>query len=272
MKLVNWLAGIAILGLCSQIPVTAVAQEKGLVYAHRGGAFEYEENTLSAIRTCYEKGIRGFEIDVRMTKDGELVVLHDDTLDRTHAGTGPVETKTAEEVRKIKTKKGESFLFLTELLDYLADKPGVYLELEMKTSKPEVYTPEILETYCQKIYDLGTSRQPEKSIYTFTSFDDRPLKIIKKNHPEADILYITGGACTPEFVEKAVSLGAKRIGVRMEGTSRAMVKEAQKAGLKVNGWPGRNLEDYHLAVGLGVDCICTDIPMAVLKFQGKLPE
>src|SRR5690625_3089915 len=107
----------------------AVAQEKGLLYAHRGGAFEFEENTMEAFRGSYEKGLRGFETDIRMTKDGELVVLHDDSLDRTHHATGPVEHKTAAELRDVSTKKGQPFLFLDELLAYFADKPCIYLEL-----------------------------------------------------------------------------------------------------------------------------------------------
>lgn len=76
------------------------AQEKGLLFAHRGGAHEFEENTLDAFRSCYEEGLRGFETDVRMTKDGELVILHDDSLDRTHNATGAVEHKTAAEWKK----------------------------------------------------------------------------------------------------------------------------------------------------------------------------
>lgn len=240
------------------------AQEKGLLYAHRGGAHEFEENTMAAFRGSYEKGLRGFETDVRMTKDGELVILHDDSLDRTHEAAGSVESKTAAEVRKIVTKNSKQpFLFLDELLDYLADKPGVYLELEMKTSNKVLYPDERLEEYCRKLYELGCKRQPEGSIYTFTSFDERPLKIIKRLDPEADLLLITGGPCTPEFVARAKELGAKRIGCRMEETSRADVRAAQKAGLRVNGWPGHTLQDYHLAVGLGCDCICSDIPVAV---------
>ncbi len=55
----------------------------------------------------------------------------------------------------------------------------------------------------------------------------------------------------------------------MEGTSRAAVREAQKAGLLVNGWPGHSLQDYHLAVGLGVDAICSDIPVAIQSWKAK---
>ncbi len=255
-------AGFAMAGL-------AAAQEKGLLFAHRGGSYEFDENTLLAFRSCYEKGLRGFETDVRMTKDGQLVILHDDTLDRTYNATGAVEHKTADQLRAITTKKGQPFLFLEELLAYFDDKPGVYLEFEMKTSNKELYPDARLEEYCRKLLAAVQSRQPEGSFYVCTSFDQRPLRIIKGLDPAADLLLITGGPCCPEIVEQAQSMGIKRIGCRMEETSRAAVTAAQKAGLLVTGWPGHTIQDYHLAVGLGVDAICTDIPIAVQAWKAK---
>jgi len=241
----------------------------GLLFAHRGGAHEFEENTLDAFRRSYEKGLRGFETDVRMTKDGELVILHDDKLDRTHNGSGAVEHKTADELRSTTTKKGEKFLFLSELLDYFADKPGVYLELEMKTSNKDLYPDARLEEYCRKLHAAGTSRQPKGSEYYFTSFDERPLRIIRGLDAQANLLYIRGSECSPDFVQKAKEIGVQRIGCRMEGTSRAAVQAAQKAGLKVNGWPGHTLQDYHLAVGLGFDAICSDIPVQIQEWKNR---
>jgi glycerophosphoryl diester phosphodiesterase len=248
---------------------SAAAQEKGLLYAHRGGGHEFEENTMEAFRGSYEKGLRGFETDVRMTKDGELVILHDDSLNRTHNATGPVEHKTAAELREITTKKGQRFLFLDELLEYLADKPGIYLELEMKTSNKELYPDERLQEYCRKLHAAAKAREPQGSFYYFTSFDERPLKIVKALDPQARLLLISGGPCNEEIVARAKQLGATRIGCRMDGTTRAAVRAAQKAGIHVNGWPGHTLQDYHLALGLGVDAICSDIPLAIQAWKTK---
>lgn len=250
----------------------AAAQEKGLLFAHRGGAREFEENTMEGFRGCYEKGIRGFETDVRMTEDGHLVILHDDSLDRTHNATGPVEHRTAAELRTITTKKGQPLLFLEELLSYLDDKPGVYLELEMKTSNKELYPDARLKEYCQKLYEAARTREPKGSIYVCTSFDQRPLKIIKRLDANANLMLISGGPCCPEIVKRAQDLGIIRIGCRMEETSRAAVRAAQKAGMIVTGWPGQSLQDYHLAVGLGVDAICSDIPLAIQAWKAKAAE
>ncbi|WP_437203966.1 glycerophosphodiester phosphodiesterase [Planctomicrobium sp. SH664] len=248
----------------------ASAQTRGLVYAHRGGAAEFEENTLAAFQGSYERGLRGFETDIRMTKDGELVILHDDKLDRTHLATGPVEQKTAAELRSITSKGGQPVLMLDDLFTFLADKPGIYLELEMKTRNRDLYPDDRLEEYCRKLHAAVQARQPEGSFYLCTSFDERPLKLLKQIDPNADLLLIRSAPCSKEFVQRAQELGIKRIGCVMEGTSRANVREAQKAGMWVNGWPGRTLQDYHLAVGLGFDGICTDIPVAVEAFRAKV--
>lgn len=246
----------------------ASAKEPGLLFAHRGGAHEFEENTLDAFQGSYEKGLRGFETDVRMTSDGAFVLLHDDSLERTCNATGPVEEKTAAELRDVRSKGGRPLLFLDDLLRYFADKPGVYLELEMKTRNAELYSDERLAQYCSKLLKQVQVAQPKGSTYVLTSFDERPLRIIHELAPEANLLYIVNsGTCTPGDVKHAQSLGAQRIGVRIDKVTRSDVVAAQKAGMLVNCWPGQSLQDYHLAVGLGVDAICCDIPVAVQTWK-----
>jgi glycerophosphoryl diester phosphodiesterase len=116
---------------------------------------------------------------------------------------------------------------------------------------------------CRKLYQAVQTREPKGSFYVCTSFDERPLKIVKTLDADADLLLITGGLCCPEIVQRAQHFGVKRIGCRMEETSRAAVRAAQKARLLATGWPGHSLQDYHLAVGLGVDAICSDIPVTI---------
>jgi glycerophosphoryl diester phosphodiesterase len=249
----------------------ALAQEAGpLVLAHRGGAQEYEENTMDAFRSCYENGIRAFEIDIRMTRDGVLVILHDDSLDRTYNSSGPVEDKLAAEVEDVVSKKGQRFLFLDEFLDYFADKPGVYIELEMKVSNKSLYSDERIRQYCRTLYKAVEAKKPETSVYVYTSFDERPLKEIRSLDAKVPTSFITGKPLTAEIIEKAKSLKTTAICCQLNGASRTMVKEAQKQGFKVTCWTGRSAEDYLLCLGLGVDVHCTDIPMAVLKVKEKL--
>lgn len=261
---------LAVLG-CVVLGQPVVAQESGpLIMAHRGGAHELEENTMDAFRTCYEKGIRGFETDIRMTKDGVLVILHDDSLDRTHKASGAVESKTAAELKDVVTRKGQPFLFLEEFLDYFADKPGVYIELEMKTSNKSLYPDHRVREICTLLHQAAEARKPRESIYVYTSFDDRPLAEIRNIDENAQTLLTAGKPLSEEFIQKARSLRVNYIGCQLSGTSRTMVREAQQEGFKVNCWPGHSIEDYYLALGLGVNVHCTDIPLAVLKVKEKL--
>jgi glycerophosphoryl diester phosphodiesterase len=262
------LSTILLAHFCAAVP-SAHAQPKGLIFAHRGGGHEFEENTMAAFQQSYDAGLRGFETDVRMTKDGEFVLLHDDTLERTHQATGPVEHKTAAELRSVKSKQGEPLVFLDDLLDYLADKPDMYVEFEMKTSNKDLYPDARLDEYCRKLYDVVQARRPAGSFYVLTSFDERPLRKLKTLDPNVDLMLISSKPCDQKIVVRAQSLGVKRIGIHVEGTSRADVRAAQKAGLRVTCWPGHSLQDYHLAVGLGVDAICTDVPVAIQRWKTK---
>ena len=96
------------------------------VFAHRGGRMELDENTMVAFERSYEAGYRGFETDVRMTKDGELVIMHDNSLERTTNGKGEVEELTRADIEQLRTKQGNEILFLDEsvtetLLSKLSD-------------------------------------------------------------------------------------------------------------------------------------------------------
>ena len=80
-------------------------QEKTKVWAHRGASGYAPENTLDAFRKAVEMGADGIELDVQMTKDGELVVIHDETIDRVSNGKGWVKNYTYEELKKFNFNK-----------------------------------------------------------------------------------------------------------------------------------------------------------------------
>ena len=101
-------------------------------FSHRGGRMENDENTLSAFQKSHEIGYTGFETDIRMTKDGVLIITHDQTLERTTNGTGIVEEKTWEEIHSYDTKGGHKILTLDELMDFFKDKKG---NVKTKTAK-----------------------------------------------------------------------------------------------------------------------------------------
>lgn len=235
-------------------------------FAHRGSRHEFDENTLSAFQGTYDKGIRGYETDIRMTKDGELIINHDASLKRTASVDMIVEQHTRKELQKVKSLKGNPVLFLDELCKWLSKRDGLYVEFEMKSTD---YTEEQLKVYCDKLYKMAMAKKPANSTYLFTSFDQRALRTMKQLHPDADIMYIIGKPVSDENIKTALELGSKRLACNMNGTSRAMVQKAHKAGLIVSLWPGGGIEDFQLGVALGADALCCDKAVEVMEFAKK---
>ena len=205
----------------------AVAQTQQIrCCSHRGGRIEHDENTMEAFVASYKAGYRGFEVDIRMTSDGELVVTHDSTLDRTTNGSGTVELTTADEIRKLRTKKGNKLIFIDELLDFLKDIDGLYVEFELKTSPVNLYPEERLKEYCDKLYKAVMASRPADAEYVFTSSDYRGLRYLQQKYPGGDLLMISSKPCNDETIDLALALGIPRIGCTMDGTSRKAVKKA----------------------------------------------
>lgn len=255
MKTTTLAGALALLTLC------AAAGNAPRLLAHRGGANEYDENSLGAFKACYEKGLRGFETDIRLTKDNALVILHDDKLERTTTGTGYVENLTADEVKALRLKKsGEPVPFAQDLVAYFKDKPDLFIELEMKTSNSNLYTSARLEIYCQALHEAAAAALP-RGTYVFTSFDKRALSTMKRLYPESDTGLIVGGALDEKAIKTALELGCKRVAPVMDKTCRKAVADAKKAGLGLTGWPTLSEADYALGVALGFDCLTTDIPV-----------
>lgn len=232
------------------------------LFGHRGGAYEYDENTMEAFQKTYDQGLRGYEIDIRKTKDNHLVLFHDANLKRIVGQEGAIEELTLEEVRGLRTKKGNAIPTVDEVLAFFSDKPGVYIEFEMKTTNP-MYDDKTVEQYCDQLYKKVYEAVPANSEYLLTSFDKRPLRYLKTNYPSVDLLFIKSEGISQNLLDEAKELGVDRIGCNLDGTTRAMVKEAKKQGFKVSLWPGRSVDDFLLGLNLGSDYLCSDVPMEV---------
>lgn len=236
------------------------------LFSHRGGRMENDENTLKAFKASYDAGYRGFETDIRMTKDGELVITHDSSLERTTNGKGVVEDHTKTEIMQLRTKQGNKMIFLDELLVFLQDKKGLYVEFEMKTSPASLYPEDRLKEYCDKLYKKVMEKRPSDALYVFTSSDYRALRYLQSHYPGVDLLLITSKPCNAETIALCKTVGINRLGATMNGTSRESVQKAHKEGIIVSLWPGKSVEDFMLGAYLGCDYMCTDIPIQLKKW------
>lgn len=239
-------------------------------FSHRGGRLEFDENTLSAFEASRDAGYNGFETDIRMTKDGYLIINHDHTLERTTNGTGILEEKTLKELLALETKGGHKLMTLDELMKFLKTcrQDGLYVEFELKTKPVELYPQERLEEYCDKLYKTVMKNKPEGAFYLFTSSDYRGLRYLMSKYG-AECLMITSDPINDTSIALAKALGIKRIGATTDGTSRKMVEKAHKEGMIVSLWPTHKIEDFVLACYLGADYLCTDIPIETMKTMSE---
>lgn len=242
------------------------------VIAHRGAGFEFDENTVEGCRHSYERGIRGFEVDIRLTKDDQLVLMHDADVSRTTGGKGKIEDLTLAEIKSLRTSKsGVPVPSVADLFAYFKDKPDVMLLLEMKTTDKNVYAGERLATYC-RLLDEATRATLPTGTYCFTSFDRRSLASMKRLQPAVLTGLLTSTFPTPELIAEAKALGCGRLSVSLDATSRKLAREVKEAGLDISLWPIKSKADADLAVVFGANIICTDVPSTLLEGNGAKGE
>ncbi len=247
--------------------MTVAGQALPQAVAHRGGSREQDENTLQGMKNSYEKGVRGFETDVRLTKDRRIVVSHDDTLERTTDGKGKVETMTAAELAPVRTKKsGQPLPYLEELFDFLRDKEGAFIQVEIKCGK---YTDEELAEMCGIMTEM-VKKQIDPAKVIFICFEARALQKIKELNPKQQTCLVSTEV-NAGVLKTAQAVHAEYLSVQLNNLYRGFVKDAHKAGLKVTTWTVKNDEDARLAILLGTDYVATDIPAAQLEQKSARP-
>ena len=108
------------------------AREAGtpLVGGHRGNPAEHPENTLASFRSAIELGVDMIECDVHLSADGELVVIHDHTLDRTTDGAGLVVQRSLADLRRLDAGRGERLPVLAEVCELARDRVGLCIEIK----------------------------------------------------------------------------------------------------------------------------------------------
>ena len=160
------------------------------IFAHRGASGYAPENTLAAFRLAEEQGSDGVELDVQLTKDGEVVVIHDEKIDRTSTGTGFVRDYTLEELKKfsfhnhMEAYEGETIPTLEEVLNLL--KPGkMEVNIELKTGI--FWYPEIEEKTMEIVKKTGME---DRVIYS--SFNHYSIQEVRRLNPEAETAYLYG--------------------------------------------------------------------------------
>lgn len=220
-----------------------------LIIGHRGARGLEPENTLAALRrgmACADL----VEVDLRLTRDGIPVAIHDATVDRTTDGTGPVKGYTIEELANFDAGEGEHIPTLYEILDLLQRDAG--LVAEIKEPGTEAIIASVL-----------MDRMPERLF--LVSFHPGSVAMAKKLLPgaQAGLIYSEG---TDDPVALARSVQADVILPRWDLLSPEVVERAHEAGLLVVPWTLNTEEEFGEAVRLGIDGFATDDPCAARRY------
>lgn len=204
------------------------AEEPLLVIAHRGAPYTTRtpENTLAAFRAAIDGGAGALELDVRATADDELVVLHDETVDRTTDGRGIVAQLTLDEVQALDAGDGEHVPTLIEVLD-LARDADVPLFVELKDAAENPITGE-------QIVDLLQTEEMLDAV-TIQSFDARVLTEVSDLAPGIETCWLTGIG-TFDVGPSTGDPGAICPAAEMVLLNPGMIRTAHRAGRRVYPW------------------------------------
>lgn len=233
-----------------------------LLIAHRGGSREVPENTMAAFRHAVSLGMRLVELDVQMTSDGELVVIHDDTVDRTTNGSGPVGTFTLEELKKLDAGSWfapqyarEQIPTLREVLD-LCTSTGVGVVVEIK--HPEMY-PQLEEKVVALIGEMWL--RGAENIWCI-SFDHEAIRRIRKLDPVLPLGYLLPPG-TEQFVFPDDTVQAFCPYYKSPLQHPEQVAEAHEMGKLVLVYTVDEPEEIRALAAVGVDGMVTDVPGAL---------
>lgn len=226
------------------------------IFAHRGYSAKYPENTLSAFQAVANIPIYGVEFDVHLTKDGEMVIIHDERIDRTSNGTGFVKDMTLQTLRQYdfgswfdKTFEGEKIPTLSEVLEIFENTNHV-LNIEIKS---DIFP---YEGLLEKVLELVKKKGFEKRVI-ISSFDHEVIERLTKVHPNIDnaALFLRNILNMVDYQNK---LHANALHVFLPGVFRKPVLDAIKIGRKVRAFTVNDIEHANMLKGINIDGIFTD--------------
>jgi glycerophosphoryl diester phosphodiesterase len=240
-----------------------------MVIAHRGFSGAAPENTLAAFQKGIEIGSDMIELDVHLSRDGKIVVIHDETLERTTNGKGMVADQTLQELKRLVAGSsfgpafaGEKIPTLKEVLDLA--KGRVLVNIEIKNPTHQRYS--ITELAEKTLREVEKAGMIDKVI--FSSFNPAPLEWIEKKEPRAQTAFLFHRPWNslrdiPGSQEYSV------LNLRNIHLTREKVAELKKAGKRVNVYTVNPEEEIRKFVAWGVDGIITNYPDRLIKVLQK---
>ena len=223
------------------------------IIGHRGAPMEEPENTRRSFRRALELGVAAVELDVQLTRDGRLAVIHDETLDRTTNGRGLVRDFTLAELQKLDAGKGEPIPALEEVLELTRGR--AHLLVEMK--QPEAMG--ALLQFFREQRAFGSAH--------VISFWHPAVKSLKEAEPRLKTgALLVGRPADPVGLARAARTHTLVLNYRY--LDRDLVDAAHRRQIEVIAW---NIDDPEILepyLALNLDAICTNRPREIIKKVG----
>lgn len=237
------------------------------IFAHRGSKGNRPENTLAAFREAISLGVDGIELDVHMTSDNELVVIHDETVDRTTNGSGYIKDLSLQELKKLDAGswfsdeyKGEKIPTLEEVFELLKDTK-ITLNIELKN---DVFDYDGIEN--KVIQEVGKFSYYQNVI--LSSFNHYSIKKCVDINPGIDTALLFMEALYEPW-NYANLVGAKAIHV-YEPVALYYIKKEQTNRIPIRPFTVNDDEKLEFLIRNKIDAIFTDFPEKALNIRKKL--
>lgn len=227
------------------------------IIAHRGLSGLECENTSAAFVAAANRSYHGIETDVHVTKDGKIIVFHDDNTLRMAGKKKIVEKTRYSSLKKMLLKnprieENRSDYYMPDLYDYISickkyDKVAV---LEIKNSMEEKYIHKIVDEIRENDYVYST---------VFISFKMDNLIILRKLLPDAKIQYLTSQESIHEEIFETMKKYMFDLDIKYRNLTKEIIDRVHGMGLEVNSWTCDDKSDAERLVDMGVDYITTNI-------------
>ena len=228
-------------------------KRKTRIVAHRGASNDAPENTLLAFQKAIDLECDVVELDVRLTKDNQVVVIHDDNVDRTTDGRGKVSELTLKEIKKFNCAEKQKIPTLQEVIDLCKGKIDIHIELKGEgTASP--------------VYDLIIKNDILSNV-VIISFKSRFLQEMSMLSRKVDLgllfeEYIMSKAVILWYVGRLV--GINYVCCDYPTINKKIVDKAHRLGMKVYVFDVKSKEEGEKLINMGVDEIGTDFPKLFL--------
>ncbi len=240
---------------------------RSLNIAHRGFSGQYPENTLLAFEQAYQAGADGIELDVRLTKDGEVVVFHDPTIDRMTGKKGAVNGYDLNELTSYplthSLEKNQKQQYIPTLSDYLiwAENKPILSNIELK-NKEDVDNDLVL-----KVAEVLQKFELEGTVL-FSTFQKKSIERIREVMPD-----VKTGLLLSKYDEPAIHLakemGADYVHLKAVNLTVPLIELAHDLGLGINVWTVNGIKELEKINNIGVEGIITDFPDRLRDIQYK---